>query len=305
MEREYWLVAIAAILYGTITVGAQFFVNLGLSLYEISVYPLLFISLVLLPFLLFKRQYMITKEMIIFFLIYGLIGALLTITQAGGIVVGVPVAVVALLLYTQPIWTTILGRFMINEQITPRKIIAVFFALAGVILLLKPWDVELVGAPIGIISALLGGVFLSLWIIWGRKSNINKQHPITAIAGWMGFAVIWLLLLWPVVSLIIPETDITRLSVNFPLEYWIYLAIYGLLARLIPFTLFYRGVQRIQASIAGVIMLLEPVGATIMAAILFIQPIEFNILSGGVLILFSNYIIQKEIDSDVTRIKSI
>ena len=230
MEKEYWFIAIAAILYGTLTVGAQFFVNLGLSLYEISLYPNLFISLILLPVLLIKRQYMIKKEMILFFVIYGLIGALLQLTQFGGIVLGVPVTVVALLLYTQPIWTTVFGKLMIKEQITPRKIVAVGIALAGVVLLLRPWDIESVGAPIGIISALLGGVFLSLWIIWGRKSGISKQHHITTITGWMGFTVIWLLLLWPIVSLLIPESNIMRLSVNFPLNYWFYLVIYTLLA---------------------------------------------------------------------------
>lgn len=295
MEKEYWFIVIAAILYGTLTVGAQFFVNLGLSLYEISLYPILFISLILLPVLLIKRQYMIKKEMILFFVVYGLIGALLQLMQFGGIVLGVPVAVVALLLYTQPIWTTIFGKLMVKEQITPRKIVAVGIALVGVVLLLRPWDIEAVGAPTGIISALLGGMLLSLWIIWGRKTGINKQYNITAITGWMGFAVIWLLLLWPIVSLLIPESNIMRLSVNFPLHYWFYLIIYTLLAHLFSYLFFYKGVQKIQASISGVIMLFEPVSAAILAAILFIQPIGFNILSGGALILFSNYIIHKEI----------
>jgi drug/metabolite transporter (DMT)-like permease len=295
MEKEYWFIVTAAILYGTLTVGAQFFVNLGLSLYEISLYPILFISLIFLPALLIKRQYMIKKEMILFFIIYGLIGALLQLTQFGGIVLGVPVAVVALLLYTQPIWTTAFGKLMIKEQITPRKVVAICIALAGVVLLLRPWDIGSVGAPTGIISALLGGMFLSLWIIWGRKTGISKQPSITAVTGWMGFAVIWLLLLWPIVSLFIPESNITRLSVNFPLHYWFYLIIYALLARLFSYLFFYRGVQKIQASITGVIMLFEPVSAAILAAILFIQPIGFNILSGGALILFSNYIIHKEI----------
>lgn len=295
MEKEYWFIVIAAILYGTLTVGAQFFVNLGLSLYEISLYPILFISLILLPVLLIKRQYMIKKEMILFFVVYGLIGALLQLMQFGGIVLGVPVAVVALLLYTQPIWTTIFGKLMVKEQITPRKIVAVSIALVGVVLLLRPWDIEAVGAPTGIISALLGGMLLSLWIIWGRKTGINKQYNITAITGWMGFAVIWLLLLWPIVSLLIPESNIMRLSVNFPLHYWFYLIIYTLLAHLFSYLFFYKGVQKIQASISGVIMLFEPVSAAILAAILFIQPIGFNILSGGALILFSNYIIHKEI----------
>jgi drug/metabolite transporter (DMT)-like permease len=295
MEKECWFVTTAAILYGTLTVGAQFFVNLGLSLYELSVYPILFVTLLLLSILLIKHQYRIKKKMIPFYVIYGLIGALLQLTQFGGIVLGVPVAVVALLLYTQPIWTTAFGKLMIKEKITPGKITAVAIAFIGIVLLLRPWNVESIGALTGIISALLGGIFLSLWIIWGRKSGINKQHHITAMAGWMGFTVIWLLLLWPISNLFIPESNIVRLSVNFPLHYWLYLIVYALLAHLFPYLFFYKGVEKVQASVAGVIMLLEPVSATILAAILFIQPIGFNVLCGGALILFSNYLIHKEI----------
>ncbi|MBU4492316.1 MAG: hypothetical protein KKD69_07635 [Euryarchaeota archaeon] len=45
------------------------------------------------------------------------------------------------------------------------------------------------------------------------------------------------------------------------------------------------------ASIAGIVLLLEPVSAIILAAIFFTQPIGLNIISGGTLILFSNYLV--------------
>jgi drug/metabolite transporter (DMT)-like permease len=98
MEREYWFVAAGAALYGTLTVGAKIFADMGLSLYEISVYPLLIISIALLPIILARREYMIKKSMLPFFVIYGLIGGLIQLAQFAGIILGVPVAVVALLL---------------------------------------------------------------------------------------------------------------------------------------------------------------------------------------------------------------
>ena len=69
---------------------------------------------------------------------------------------------------------------------------------------------------------------------------------------------------------------------------------YGLIAGVIPYSLFYKGVEKIEASVAGVILLLEPVSATILAAILFGQPITLNILLGGVLILLSNYLVVRK-----------
>lgn len=291
MEREYWFIVIAAILYSSITVGGQFFVNLGLSLYEISLYPYLLASLILLPIVLIKYRHLIKKELFLFFVIYGLISALLGLTQWGGIVLGVPIAIVALLLYSQPIWTTIFGKIILKEPITVRKIVAVIIAILGVIFILKPWNIESVGSLFGIISAMLGGIFLSLWIVLGRKSGIEKIHPIITTIGWIGFGTVWLLLLWPIVSFFIHEPNIVRLSISFQPLYLFYLAIFTVIAHILPYLFFYKGIQKIHASIAGIIMLLEPIAATMLAALIFVQPIGLNILSGGALILLSNYLI--------------
>jgi drug/metabolite transporter (DMT)-like permease len=229
--------------------------------------------------------------MILFFIVFGLIGAFQNVTQYAGIVLGVPVAIVVLLLYTQPIWTVIFGRFMLKELITRRKVIAVVIALAGIVLLLKPWSAGSVGSAVGIMSALLGGAFLSLWIIWGRKSGIAKHHYLTIMATYSTFAVLWLLLMWPAFSFFIHESSIIRFSAGFPAIYWVYLVIFALVSGVVPESFFFTGIQKIQASIAGIILLLEPVSAAILAWIFFTQPIGLNILSGGALILFSNYLV--------------
>jgi drug/metabolite transporter (DMT)-like permease len=291
MEKEYWFVLIAAILYGTIIAGGHFFVNLGLSLFEISLYRVLFISLALLPVVLIKRALLIKKRMLFFFIIYGLIGAFLELFQFGGIALGVPVAVVALLIYSQPIWTILFGRLILNEKITLRKFSAVFVAISGVILILKSWDIQSPQSLLGIISSLLGGVFLSLWIIWGRISGTSNQHYVTTTFGWTGFSVLWLLLLWPVVNIFITEPSVIRISTNFQLIYWLYLAIFAFIGGVIPHLFFYRGIQKVQAGVAGIILLLEPVSATLLASIFFNQTIGINIIIGGVLILISNYLV--------------
>ena len=182
---------VAALLYGTITAGGQFFINLGLSLFEISVYRAFLTSLILLPVVLIKREYMIKKEMLFFFGVYGFIGGLLELAMFGGIALGVHVAVVALLLYTQPIWTIIFGRLMLRESITATKLTAVVIAMSGIILLVKPWGIRDVKSLTGIVVSLVSGVLLSLWVIWGRKSVIQNQHFITTTFGWTGFSAIW------------------------------------------------------------------------------------------------------------------
>lgn len=294
MKKELWFIIIAAILFGTITVGGNFFANLGLSLYEISLYPMIFMSLFFLIIILVRRQYLIKKEMLLFFITYGLIGALTLLAQFGGIILGVPVAIVALLLYSQPIWTTIFGKMILNEKVTVTKILAVVIALAGVLILIRSWNIERAGSSTGIIFATLGGIFLSLWVIWGRKSAINKQHYITTTAGWAIFSAFWLLLFWPFANFVAQDSIFIRLSMDLPLNYWLYIMFFTLIASIIPSLFFYKGIQESEAFIAGIILLIEPISATILASILFAQPIGLNIILGGGLILFSNILATQE-----------
>jgi len=294
MNKEYTYVIIAAILYGTITSGAQYFVNIGLSLFEIAIYRALFTSLILLPAVLLRNEYLVKKEMILFFAIYGLIGALLELTMFGAISLGVPVAIVALLLYTQPIWTIIFGRLMLNEKITKTKIIALIIAIFGIFLLFRSWEIKSIESLVGIIASLLSGVLLSLWVIWGRKSLLRNQHIITTTFGWTGFSVIWLLLLWPFSYVFIEDPIITNLSYNLPFSNWIYLVAYALIGGVIPHLLFFRGFRIIEASVAGILLLLEPVSAAILAMIFFKQVLGIDIIMGGALILLSNYFVIRE-----------
>jgi drug/metabolite transporter (DMT)-like permease len=71
--------------------------------------------------------------------------------------------------------------------------------------------------------------------------------------------------------------------------------LFALLSHIIPALFFFKGIRKIEAFIAGIVLLLEPVSATVLASILFGQPIGFNLVTGGFLILISNYLaIQKQ-----------
>lgn len=294
MEKDYWIIIFSAVFFGLTIPGGQFFSNLGFSLYEISVYTLLLLFFVTLPIIIIKKKFLLRRSNIIFFLIYGLIGALLQLTQYGGIVFGTPVAVVALLIYTQPIWTTFFGKVFLNEKITKVKIKAVFVAFLGLFFLLSPWNIKSLGNLQGVISSLFAGVFLSLWVIFARKTGINKDYYISTISVYSFFSFIWLIFMWPIVYSFYKEDFLMRLSYSFPIEYWFYFILFSVIVAFVPNSLFYKGIQSVEASKAGLILLIEPVVASIVAIIAFSQYLNSSILVGGGLILLSNYLIIKE-----------
>jgi drug/metabolite transporter (DMT)-like permease len=292
MHREYWYIIIAGILYGVIAPGGQFLLDRGLSLYDVSFYRSLLVFVFLLPAVLSRPgRYMLKGDKLPFYVLYGLIGGLLELSLFTGIALGVPVALAVLLLYTQPVWTVFMGRAVLGERLTRVKLASVLLGLAGTAVLLRSWETGQAGSLYGVAAALAAGVLLSLWVILGKRSAILDQHYITTTFGWSGFASVWLLLLLPLTNLLAADQGLVRLTLDLSPRDWGYLAAFAILGGALPHLLFYRSLRRLSASVAGIILLLEPVSATVIAWVFLSQEIGIYLLTGGALILFSNYLV--------------
>jgi drug/metabolite transporter (DMT)-like permease len=289
MNREYLYVVIAGLLSGTIVFGGQIFINLGLSLYQIAVIPALF-SLLLIPLVAVKKDLRPTSEMMKAFPVFGLVGALTILSEFGALFLGVPVAVVVLLLYTQPLWTIIFSRIFLNERITKQKLVAIVIVLLGAVILTNPFTVAASGNLSGIIVALIGGISLSGWVIFGRIFGIRRYPPVTTQIGNTFFSLLFLGISHPIISSFL-DSSITSFSLNLSLEIWAYLFVFALFSTIIPHLFYFEGVKKVPSSEAGVILLLEPVSGAFLAAGFLLQPLTLNILFGGGLILISNYLV--------------
>jgi len=291
MRKAYTFVAISAIMYGYVTVGGRLLADRGFSLYEVSLFPMLTAALILSLLRPLDTRKFFGRDARQFFIVYGLIGATLQITQYGGILLGVPVAVVAMLLYTQPIWTMLMSRLWLGEPITKVKLIALALAVAGVVVLLDPTGLSGNYPPLGLLSALAGGIVLGLWVIWTKRNAVaGEMPPLAKVYGYAFFTVLWLLVLYPLVRLIIQDATFTRLSMEPAIAHWPYLLLMAGLAYIIPYSLIFRGIHQIDATSAGTLLMLEPVSAAIMAAMIFREPLTPNVLFGGGLILLGNFV---------------
>ncbi|MCK5023978.1 MAG: EamA family transporter, partial [Candidatus Aenigmarchaeota archaeon] len=277
MEREYWLVTISAILSGGIIFGSRLFAEIGLSFYQFSVFHVIFIF-ILLPLVVFKKECRPSKGMLKLFIPFGLLSASMYFTEFGPIFLGVPVAIVVLLLYTQPVWTTVLGSLFLKENITRYKVLAVILVMLGVISLVNPFTVAGIGSVFGVMLALLGGFLLSIWIIISRIAGIRKYNPITTKFSYSIFALIFLIVFYPLTLFFVNDPTITTLSFDVSLDVWVYMGLYSVLLVFLPNILYFQGLKKVPASISGIILLLEPVVAAILASVFLQQPLTFNIL---------------------------
>lgn len=292
MKSEYSLIIISGILYGTITPGAELLLEEGFTLIDVSFYRAFFISVLILPAFLVRPKYMFPLAMTPFFIVYGLIGGLLETAMFASLYLDVPVALVVFFLYTQPVWTIIMGKFFLGEKIHKRHILAVIFGVTGIFILVRSWDIDSARSVAGVVIALFAGFLLSLWVIWARKSAIYRNHYITTTFGWSFFASVWLFLFYILAENFAPSySEILAISPHLVRTDLADIVLFAVIAGLLPHLLFYKGVEKVNASSAGIILLLEPVSATVIAAILFSDPVGPSFMVGAFFILLSNYFI--------------
>jgi DME family drug/metabolite transporter len=278
---------LAGILFGGITTGARFLAGLGLSLYEISFLTLGLATLMLSPYALGQK---ISSKKLKFLALYGLGGALLQLAGFAGIILQVPVAIVSFFMYSQPIWTVFLGRFFLKEKIGSKKIVAVFSALAGVAVLANLTSAGNYNVW-GTIAPLIGGFLLAVWIVGGRKVAIEKEPAYFVTFAYCGFTTLWLLLIYPLFKIIVPQPMFSSLSLNHSALTWFHLLWIVLISRVISNWMFYKGMKKVEASKAGIIVLVEPISVAIISTIAFSQPITSTLVLGGSLILYANYLV--------------
>lgn len=293
MENEYWFIVFSGIMFGGIIFGGQVLVNLGMSAYEISLFPHLFsfITISLLAIATGRLQF--KRNMLLFFFVFGLFNAINEISQFSALILGLPVAVVGLLLYTQPLWTILISRAFLDEVITRRKILAMVLVLLGITIIVNPLTDSGPFNLWGIIVGLISGISLSGWVVYSRKSGIKGINPVTTGVGFYAATIMFVLLMYPFLAVFTQNASIMRVSFASAAEIWAYLFIFAMLAGLVPHLLLFKGSKKVPASSTGIILLLEPVSAALLAAVFLQQPLTWGILLGGGLILFSNYLIIK------------
>ena len=281
---------LAGILFGGITTGARFLAGLQFSLYEISFFTLGLATLMLIPFAIGHK---IDGKKLRFLAFYGLAGALLQLAGFTGIILQVPVAIVSFFMYSQPIWTVFLSALLLKEGINKTKILAVLSALVGVAVLANITSTKNYNIW-GTIAPLIGGFLLSIWVVGGRKVAIEKESASFVTFAYCGFTTLWLALIYPLFKLIVPQAMFSDVSLHHPAMTWFHLVWVVLISRVISNWLFYKGMAKVEASRAGILVLVEPISVAVISAVAFAQPITVALMVGGGLILLANYLVVRK-----------
>ncbi|HMK42519.1 MAG TPA: DMT family transporter [Dissulfurispiraceae bacterium] len=187
--------------------------------------------------------------------------------------------------YTAPVFVALLAPLILKERLTIRVLCAVLIAVCGLWLMLGVSLSDFADALLsgdadsaGISAGLISGLAYAFVILIIRK-GIRHIDPLLMT---FGQNLLLLVFLMPVAS--VPEPF-------FP-PAW-YFAALGLIHSSLAPALYFRGLRDVTANKAAVLGYLEPLAAISLAALVLHEPIGFNTMAGGGLILLSGWLIRR------------
>lgn len=278
--RGIGLIIIAAVLWGTVGVSTQ-------ALYQISTTDPLsigFFRLALAALPLSIAAWRIVgpgawRIPLPDLALMALIGAMLGLYQACFFAAiratGVTLASLVTLC-TAPVLVAAISVGLGRERMTRTIGLALAVALSGTALLvgIYPGAVLPQASLIGVTFAFGSAFGYAVLAVAGRQLA-DRYHPIQVNA--VAFTVGALLLL----ALALPG----GLAVSYPTEGWLLLGYLGLIPSALAYGLFLSGMRTTGATVASIITLLEPLTATLLAAILFGERLGSLGLVGALLLL--------------------
>ena len=289
-RKGFLFVALSGILSGTIVFGGKVLSDFGFSLFQVSTLPYLIAAIFVLPFL-FKSGFSGFKKSPKLLVLYAFVSAGTVLCQFGGVVFGVSVAVVVLLLYAQPLWTILISHFFLKEKISLAQVIAGVLVLVGVFLLVDPSSLFGSQNLVGVLFALLGGVFLSLWVVVGSLTSKKNISPFLIFFTGSAGGAIFCILFYPVLLFLSPTLPVVGLSFDLPVFVFVLLFVFSLVSVIGAHIFYYLGAKRLPTITSGIIMLLEPLVGVILSTVFLSQPVTIFVVFGGFLILLGNLLV--------------
>ncbi|HIH45160.1 MAG TPA: EamA family transporter [Candidatus Methanoperedenaceae archaeon] len=280
MLRGYGEIAAASVLFGLTGI----FVKLigGMSLYAVIFYRLLF-SLAILACILLatgKRHELMPREKKPLLLLFGLLSGSTILTYFFAIR-ETTIATAVLLLYTSPIFVTLLSPLLLNERASGSGLLSLLVSMAGTVLVVNPWSNGTAIGVAGILFGVLSGVFYALQVIVSRRMSGIYSGYSQAFWGGAVAAVIFF-----------PAALSTPLSAV--RENLLLLVLFGLFPTAMAVSLYFNGLRYVKASSATIVGLVEPVSATLLAVIFMQESLSLVTVLGGMLILAGAAAVSRE-----------
>ncbi len=169
------------------------------------------------------------------------------------------VATAVVVQYISPVYVMVIRLAMGDEGLNRWRVGAVASAVAGCALVVGIGSgVSLHGNLIGILAAQGAALSFTIYNVGGGKLATRIDPMLLMVYAMMGAAILWL----PI------NTPRMLVAHHYDGRQWSFLVLFAILSMLVPYTLYFIALRRLDATRAIIISCLEPVFAALLAWVL-------------------------------------
>ncbi|MBQ4545176.1 MAG: EamA family transporter [Oscillospiraceae bacterium] len=278
MNRNYIYIILAAALWGTMGVFVNGLSALGLTTVQIAMLRALVSLIFITCLILFKNRglFKIRLHDLWMFFGTGIISYFLFNNCYFVAIKSVGVAVSSVLLYTSPIFVTLMSCILFREKMTGKKLFCLALAVGGCALVsgLASGGVGKV-STVGVLIGLASGFTYALYSIFSTYA-LKKYEPLTV--------TFYTFLFGTVAALIIGKPAETFDIIASPSGI-LWAVSLGIISGAVPYFLYTVGLSKVNPSHAAVMATVEPVVASLIGIFVFNEASDLFTVLGIALII--------------------
>jgi len=247
-------------------------------------------GILLLVFLVFSRDLLTLRprDIPFFLLLGGIVMAVVTGSYLYTIS-KIQVAAAILIQYLAPIFVAIFAMLFWKERPTFPKISALFLAFGGCFLVVGGYSLALVQMNLlGILGGLTSAITFAGYSLLGERA-MHRYKPWTVIFYALAFSA----LTWHVVY-----PPFTYLRAGYSLDQWGWIFYISIVGTILPFGLFFAGINHIRSTRASITATLEPIFAGFLAFVLLGERLLFLQIVGGSMVILAIVLLQLQQEHD-------
>ncbi len=277
--KGYGEIIIAAILWSLAGIFAKQIH--GMSAQSIIFYRVVFAFAIFFTFILISGNLRVIelKDKKIYLLLFGILQVGTMLTFFISLLKG-SVSIAVLLLYTAPVYITILSPWLLKERSTEKGIIALVLSILGILFIVDPQKLDLTHYPVGILAGIASGIIYAFQIMTSKYASSTYSGYSQAF--WS----------FPVAIIILLPAG--GAPFNVVMDNLGYLILLSIFPTILAVSLYFNGLKKVNTHSASIVGLIEPLSAVILSVLFLHEQISILEIIGGALILAGVSLVTKD-----------
>jgi drug/metabolite transporter (DMT)-like permease len=289
--KGYLCSMFAAILWASSGTAGKALFETGMTPFELVQIRLTLSTVIMALFFgIFSRGlFRIQVKDIAYFLIFGGVAMAMVQSTYFYAISKIQVAAATLIQYLAPILVTIYSVCFWKERLTPVKLIALMLSLGGCYLVVGGYDLQLLQMNLlGIVGGLGAAVSGAGYTLLGER-GMHRYKPSTVLFYAMAFGALTWHIIYP---------PFHYVEAGFSTGQWKFILYIVVMGTIIPFGLYFIGINYIRSTRAIITATLEPISAGFIAFLFLGEALEALQILGGMAVVGAIVLLQTQREQD-------